>query len=59
MNYAIKLLKLTGFKTYIAAIGSIAFGVYQITEGNIDEGVKLIIAGFGAFGFRAALEKQV
>ena len=57
MGNIIKLLKLTGFKTYIAAVGMIAQGVYLITEGQYMEGWALVNAGLAAFGFRAALDK--
>lgn len=53
-----KLLKLTGLKTYIAGVGMIAFGVYQITEGDFDAGMKLIMEGFALFGVRAAIGKM-
>ncbi|MFA5682765.1 MAG: hypothetical protein WC999_15660 [Hydrogenophaga sp.] len=49
--------KLTGLKTYIAGGGLIALGVYQISEGNVEEGVTTVLAGWGACGFRAAIDK--
>lgn len=58
MEMILKLLKLTGFKTYIAGVGMIAQGIYMLTEGQYMEGWALINAGIAAFGFRAAMEKQ-
>lgn len=57
MGAILKMLKLTGFKTYIAAIGMIAQGIYLVTEGQVMEGWALVNAGLAAFGFRAALDK--
>lgn len=58
MESIIDLLKLTGLKTYISAIGSIAFGVYLITESKVEEGIAAILFGMNAFGFRAAMAKK-
>ena len=57
MNAIINLLKLTGYKTYIAGIGMICLGIYQITQGEFDSGMKTIAEGLAVFGVRAAIEK--
>lgn len=46
-----------GFKTYVAAIGLVAHGVYQITQGNVDIGVTEVLAGLAAFGLRNAVDR--
>lgn len=49
---------LDGYKTYIAGIGLIALGVYQITQGQIEVGVQSIIAGLGMMAIRNAITKE-
>jgi uncharacterized membrane protein len=44
-------------KTFWAGVGLIGFGVYQLTQGNIDAGVQSILAGLGALGIRHAVAK--
>lgn len=59
-DFFVKLIeaaKLTGLKTYLAGIGLIALGVYQITEGNVEDGHKTILEGLAIAGFRAAVAK--
>jgi hypothetical protein len=49
--------KLTGLKVYIAGAGTMCLGAYQISEGQVEEGVQTFLLGFGACGFRALAEK--
>ena len=50
-----KMNFLSGYKTYIAAAGSILTGIYLCIEGDYDEGVKMILAGIGLLGIRSAI----
>jgi len=36
-----------GWKAAITGVGQVAFGVYQITQGNLEAGIALIAAGVG------------
>ncbi len=49
------LQKLNGFKTYIAAIGLICLGVYQISIGQIPQGIHSLLTAFTAAGLRGAI----
>jgi hypothetical protein len=49
--------KLTGLKTYIAGLGLVALGVYQISDGQVDTGYQTILEGVAVAGFRAAVAK--
>jgi hypothetical protein len=53
----IEAAKLTGLKTYLAALGFIALGVYQITEGEVEVGIQTILGGLTISGFRSAVAK--
>jgi uncharacterized membrane protein len=44
-------------KTFWAGVGLIGFGVYQLTQGNIETGVQSILAGLAALGIRHAVAK--
>jgi hypothetical protein len=48
---------LQGYKTYIAAVGLLALGVYQLTGGDLPTGIHSILAGLAAFGLRSALAR--
>ena len=47
----------SGFKTYIAGVGLIALGVYQMTQGDYQTGMQTIAAGLAVFGVGHKLEK--
>ena len=60
MDVFAKLLeaaKLTGAKTYIAGLGMVCLGVYQITEGDVETGTKTVTEGLAIIGIRAAVAK--
>ncbi len=48
---------LSGYKTYIAAIGLIGLGIYQASKGDIDTGVQSIIQGIAIITGRQAIAK--
>lgn len=50
-------LPFNGAKTYVAAIGLVGLGVYQISQSQLATGVQTILAGLAALGLRHALEK--
>ena len=53
----LKFLQLSGFKTYLAGLGLIGLGVYQITEGKLEEGIATISAGLAAIGIGHKMDK--
>jgi hypothetical protein len=48
---------LSGRKTYLTGIVLIALGLYQISQGQSDQGVNRILEGFGFMGLRAGISK--
>jgi uncharacterized membrane protein YiaA len=46
-----------GWKTWVAAIGTIALGVYEITEDKIEMGLGHIAMGLGLIGIGHKVEK--
>lgn len=36
-----------GWKAAIAGVGQIGLGLYQLSEGNLEAGVALLVSGFG------------
>ena len=56
MNTLIELLN--GKKAYIGAIGLMALGVYELTQGQLEKGLQDIMAGFGLLGLRHAVAKS-
>lgn len=50
---------LAGWKTYISGIGLIGLGLYQISQGNFQEGITSIIAGIGLLSARRALDREL
>ena len=49
---------LSGFKSYIAAIGLIGLAVYQASVGQWDLMFQSILGAIGLFGIRHAIAKQ-
>jgi hypothetical protein len=49
------MARLAGYKTYIAALGLLGLGVFQITQGQVNEGLASIGQAFVAAGLRNAL----
>jgi len=48
---------ISGCKTYIAGAGLILTGIALCIDGQYDEGVQSILAGFGLIGVKAAVVK--
>lgn len=48
---------LDGKKTYIAAAGGLAIGIYKITEGNVEEGLTDVWVAIAAMFLRKGVEK--
>jgi hypothetical protein len=48
---------LQGWKTYLAGAGLIGLGVYQISQGQIEQGIQSILAGFGLLAARRAVKR--
>ena len=46
-----------GWKTWVAAIGAIALGVYEIAEGQTEQGFGHIVFGLGLIGVGHKVEK--
>lgn len=47
---------LSGYKTIIASIGLAALGIYEITQGNLDQGLGHLGTALAAFGIRSAIK---
>ena len=45
-------------KTYLAAIGAIAYAIYQATQGNWNEAILTILAAFGFAGVRGSVTRS-
>jgi hypothetical protein len=50
--------QLSGYKTYIAAIGLAGLAVYQFSQGQVDTGVQSVLAALAAAGLRHAVAKM-
>jgi len=48
---------MTGWKTWASALGAIALGIYEITEGRVEDGIGHIAVGFGLIGIGHKIEK--
>jgi hypothetical protein len=46
---------LNGFKTYIAAIGLIGLGLWQLSQGQVEAGFASILSGLAMLGLRQAV----
>ena len=46
---------LTGYKTYIAAVGLVGLAIYQVSQGDITTAVQTALAALAAFGVRSAI----
>jgi hypothetical protein len=49
---------LNGYRTLIAGIGSAAWGIYLITQGQADTGAGYIVAGLAAIGIGGKLDRN-
>lgn len=47
-----------GWKTWVPAIGTIALGVYEITQDQLEQGIGHITMGLGLIGIGHKVEKQ-
>lgn len=47
-----------GWKTWAAALGAVALGLYEITEGQVESGVGHIVFGAGLVGLGHKIEKN-
>ena len=46
---------LDGYKTIVAGVGLIALGIYQLTQGQTEQGITTIAQGLAALGIRRAI----
>lgn len=46
-----------GWKTWASAVGAMALGVYEMTEGQIEAGIGHIALGCGLIGIGHKIEK--
>ena len=53
-----ELLSILGQKTTIAGLSMVGLGIYQLTQGDIEAGIKTISEGFGLMFLRQAITKQ-
>ena len=53
-----KMLNLSGYKTYLVALGLIAKGIWLITEGDYDDGIKTILEGLGFAALRRGITTE-
>jgi len=47
-----------GWKTWVAALGAIALGIYEIFNGQAEAGVGHIVFGGGLIGLGHKIEKK-
>lgn len=57
IGYLKEMIMLNGMKTYIAAAGLFALGVYQLTQGEFEAAMKSFTEALAVFGLRAAVGK--
>lgn len=50
---------MTGWKTYAAGAAAIGFGIYQLVNGEAEQGVNRIIEGLAIIGFGHKLDRIV
>lgn len=46
-----------GFKTYIAGFGLVGLGLYELSQGQMDQGWQHVAQGLGLIGLRSAMTK--
>lgn len=46
-----------GSKTFWSGLGLIAFGIFNIVQGDVENGIRSIAEGFGFIGLRHAIAK--
>jgi hypothetical protein len=51
------LALLSGYKTYLAAVGLVGLAVYQISQGQIETALQSFLAAVTATGLRHAVAK--
>lgn len=49
---------MSGWKTWAAAVGLCALGIYEIALGNTDSGLERIVLAVGLVGIGHKIEKQ-
>jgi hypothetical protein len=49
---------LSGYKTYLAAVGLVGLAVYQVSQGQLETGIQSFLAAAAATGLRHAIAKQ-
>lgn len=50
---------LSGYRTYIAAVGLAGLALYQFSQGDYQQGVESFLAALAAFGIRSAVGKAI
>lgn len=48
---------LPGYKTYLAGVGLIGLGLYQLSQGDIPSAIQSMTAGLGLLFVRRAVER--
>jgi hypothetical protein len=51
------LALLSGYKTYLAAVGLVGLAVYQVSQGQIETALQSFLAAATATGLRHAMAK--
>ena len=46
-----------GWKTWVAALGTIALGIVEIANGDAESGITKLVAAFGLIGLGNKLDK--
>lgn len=49
---------LNGYKTFTAGIGFIGLGIYEVTQGNTDQGLAHMAEGVAVIGVGHKLDKS-
>ena len=52
------MAKLDGRKTYLAALGFVVLGIYDIIDGSVETGVQKIVTGLGMVGIGHKIDKS-
>ena len=49
---------LSGYKTYLAGVGLVGLGVYQVSQGQFATSIQSFLAALATVGLRHAVAKQ-
>lgn len=58
MKWLLDKLPLNGYKTYLAGVGLLGLGVYQLSQGEFEQAMQSFLLGGAALGLGHKVEKD-